>query len=158
MSDDSTQISASDRSQIEHLLFEYAALIDAGDFAGVGRLFAEARLTTAEGATVATGAVEVQALYASTTRLHEDGTPRTRHLTTNVIIEGVDPDEAQVRSYFTVLQQTGTVPLQPVIAGRYRDRVVRRPGGWRFAERCMMPDLFGDLHDHLLFDPAALEG
>jgi 3-phenylpropionate/cinnamic acid dioxygenase small subunit len=145
------------RHEIEALLFRYAALIDAGDFAGVGELFAHGRITTDDGQVVAEGAAAVVALYEATTKRHADGTPRTHHVTTNVIVE-VAPDgrSATARSAFTVLQQTDEVALQPVVAGRYRDRFEFADGQWRFTERCMRPQLFGDLHDHLLFDPTVL--
>jgi uncharacterized protein (TIGR02246 family) len=141
---------------IEALLATYAARIDAGDFDGVADLLAEARITTVDGSVVATGREEIAALYAATTRRHADGTPRTSHVITNLIVE---PDEVAhrfvARSYFTVLQASDAVPLQPIIAGRYRDVVERRADrSWVFVERCMEPRLFGDLRDHLSFDPA----
>jgi 3-phenylpropionate/cinnamic acid dioxygenase small subunit len=83
-------------------------------------------------------------------KLHADGTPRTKHVTTNVIVE-IDEaaGTATARSYFTVFQQTAAVPLQAIVAGRYHDRFARAAGGWRFTERLIYMDLVGDLHDHL---------
>lgn len=148
---------ADPRAEIEALLFRYAELIDAGDFAAVADLFADGRITTESGEVVAEGRDAVKALYDATTRLHDDGTPRTRHVTTNVIVELADDGRSAVaRSAFTVLQQTAEVSLQPVVAGRYRDELELVGGSWRFAERRMHPMLFGDLHDHLLFDPSTL--
>ena len=40
--------------------------------------------------------------------------------------------------------------LQPIIAGRYRDRFVD-DGGWRFDERCFFVDQVGDLSHHLTY-------
>jgi hypothetical protein len=58
-----------------------------------------------------------------------------------------------VRSSYTVLQAVESTPLQPIIAGRYRDRFVRGADrGWRFAERRFVVDLVGDLSRHLTFD------
>ncbi len=90
-------------------------------------------------------------MFASTTRRYEDGTPRTKHVTTNLIVE-VD-DEAGTgtcRSYFTVLQAVPALPLQPIVAGRYHDRFVRRGASWRFAERRFFIDLVGDVSQHQL--------
>ena len=42
--------------------------------------------------------------------------------------------------------------LQPIVAGRYRDRFERTGRRWRFAGRHMVVDLVGDLGHHLLFD------
>ncbi len=85
-------------------------------------------------------------MYTATTRKYPDGTPRTKHVMTNPIVE-VDEDAGTgtARSYFTVLQQVDDLPLQPVIAGRYRDEFERADGEWRFTHRHMICDLFGDL-------------
>jgi 3-phenylpropionate/cinnamic acid dioxygenase small subunit len=138
-------------------LYRYAELIDAGDFAGVGELFAHGEIT-ADGMTAARGAADVAALFTSTTRRYDDGTPRTAHVITNPIVE-IDGDQAEVRSRFTVLQHKpagGT--LEPIIAGGYRDRFERVDGRWQFASREMQPRLFGDLGEHLLFDAGRIEG
>jgi 3-phenylpropionate/cinnamic acid dioxygenase small subunit len=145
------------RGEIENLLYRYAECIDAGDFAAVADLFAHAEITV-EGTPGATrGRRDVQALYESTTRRYEDGTPRTKHVVTNPLVE-VDEGAgtASCRSYFTVFQQTGKLPLQPIIAGRYRDAFERVGGAWRFRARHMILDQFGDLSQHLLIDAEAL--
>lgn len=139
---------------IERLLHTYAERIDAGDFAGVGELFGHGRIATDDGTVVAEGAVAVEALYRATTRRYDDdGTPHTKHVTTNVII---DADRGSVRatarSYFTVFQGLADFPLQPIISGRYHDTFTRIDGVWWFEERRMMPELFGDLSRHLLID------
>ena len=142
------------RGEIENLLYIYAERIDLGDLEGIADLFVHASiLAPAVGAKV-TGREEVLAMYRSSTRLYEDnGTPHTKHVTTNPIIE-IDEAKglASARSYFTVFQAVGDFSLQPIIAGRYHDRFERIDGAWRFAERIMLPELFGDLSHHLLFD------
>jgi SnoaL-like domain len=93
----------------------------------------------------------VRALYEATTMRYEDGTPRTKHVTTNVVVEIDDAgEEATARSYFTVLQAVpGHLALQPIVAGRYRDRFERAEGRWRFTGRHMLVDLVGDVSQHL---------
>ncbi|MCU0310189.1 MAG: nuclear transport factor 2 family protein [Acidimicrobiales bacterium] len=141
-----------DRSEIETLLHRYAEAIDAGDFGAVGELFAHGRICGPDGTTIAHGADGVAALYTATTRRYpDDGTPKTRHMVTNVVVE-VDGDTADVRSRFTVYQATDALPLQPIIAGDYADRFARVDGTWRFAERVMKPALYGDLSQHLLIE------
>jgi 3-phenylpropionate/cinnamic acid dioxygenase small subunit len=137
---------------IENLVYAYAERIDAGDFAGVGDLFRHGRIQAAPGLVVE-GAEKVQRLYEQTTRRYEDGTPRTRHLTTNVAIE-VDENEsaAVARSCYMVFQQTEQVPLQPIITGRYRDSFHRVDGIWCFDTREMFVDLVGDVSRHLLIE------
>ena len=137
---------------ITNLIFAYAERIDAGDYEGVADLFAAGRITAEGTDTVRSGRDEILAMYRQTTRIHEDtGTPRTKHVTTNLIIDVDDEsDTARARSYFTVLQAAPGLDLQPVIAGRYHDRFERGQGAWRFAERRIICDLFGDLSHHLL--------
>ncbi len=145
------------REAIEKLVFLYAERIDQGDFGGVADLFAEAEISVEGSDAVTRGREAVLTLYETTTRRYpDDGTPKTKHLTTNLIIE-VDEaaDRATCRSYFTVLQRTASLPLQVVISGRYRDGFIRADGVWRFAARHMLLDQFGDLGQHLLVDAEA---
>jgi 3-phenylpropionate/cinnamic acid dioxygenase small subunit len=137
----------SDHEQIRNLLGVYCEVMDAGDWDGLGALFAHGALTDGDGNEVARGAQAVAALYGATVVLH-DGSPRTRHLTTNPVID-VTGDTATCRSSFAVLQQVGDGPLAPVAAGRYRDRFVRADGAWRFAERAFHLDQVGDTSQHL---------
>src|SRR3546814_8035987 len=50
--------------------------------------------------------------------LYEDGTPRTKHLVTNPIIE-IDPNgrTATAKSYYTVVQTIFTLPPQIIVMG-----------------------------------------
>jgi hypothetical protein len=136
---------------IANLLFIYAERIDRGDFDGLAEMFADAEITAEGNNERYRGVDEVRDMYERWTRRYHDGTPRTKHLTTNLILE-VDETagKATCRSYFTVLQQTAELPLQPVISGRYRDRFERIDGRWRFVHRHMITDLVGDLSQHLL--------
>ena len=140
------------RRRVEALLFTYAERIDAGDFAGVGALFADGEIRAGDGEGAAIrGAEAVRGLYAATVRLYEDGTPRTKHVTTNVQVEiAEDAGTATARAYFTVLQQLEDFPLQVIVAGRYHDTFARFDGAWRFRIRRMHVDLRGDLSRHLL--------
>jgi SnoaL-like domain len=139
------------REAIERLILGYAERIDRGDFAGVGELFADGVVAGPDGTALARGSDAVRRLYERTTRRYADGTPRTKHQTTNLIVEVDEPaGRARARSYFTVLQGLPDFPLQPIVAGRYEDRFERAPAGWRFAERRMFVELVGDVSRHLL--------
>lgn len=141
------------RGAIENLLYTYAESIDAGDYEAIGTLFAHGAITDAEGNPIAVGAQAVTALYNATTRKYEDGTPRSHHVTSNLLIEIADDENSAVcRSRFTVFQQTSELPLQPIIAGSYTDSFERVDGTWRFVERRMRPTLYGDLSKHLLIE------
>jgi len=140
--------------EIEQLLYLYAERVDDGDFAGVGELLAHTSIVTPDGQPIAQGAEKIRRLYEHTTRLYpDDGTPHTQHVITNVIVELDDAgDTASARSRFTVLQVLPDFPLQPIVAGRYRDRFERVDGAWRFCERVMLIEHFGDVSRHLLVD------
>ncbi len=147
-------MSADSAREIENLLYTYAERIDAGDFDGVAELFRHGRICGQEDGppeTVFEGEAAVRKLYGFSTRRYDDGTPKSKHLTTNAIIE-VDDDAgtATSRSYYTVLQATDDLPLQPIITGRYRDTFHRVDGAWCFDTRTMYVDQVGDLSQHLL--------
>jgi hypothetical protein len=75
------------RTAISNLIYTYAERIDAGDFDGVADLFTDA-VVTAEGGVVSRGRDEVLAMYTGSTRRYEDtGTPKTKHVTTNLILD-----------------------------------------------------------------------
>ena len=141
---------------ITKLIYTYAERIDAGDFAGVAEVFADATLTFEGFGDAVTGRDAIAALYTRTTRRYEDGTPRTKHVMTNVMVDVADDGEtASSRSYFTVLQAVpGALALQPVIAGRYRHTYARVDGRWRVTTMHITIDLVGDLGHHMLFDLA----
>ena len=139
----------SHETAIANLLFDYARRMDAGDFEGVAELFRQGRIVSDYG--VVEGYDAVLAMYRNSTRLYPNGTPRTRHITSNLAIE-VDGDSARCQSYFTVMQALEDFPLQAIICGSYDDELALDNGHWRFVSRKMAPDLLGDLSRHLLFD------
>lgn len=138
---------------IHGLLVRYLTAVDDGRFDDMAGMFADAtyRVAHADGDTVSTyRGVEQVRNFCSQVKIHPDGTPRTRHLVTNVHIE-VDGDEAEATSAVVVLQQTERLPLQPIATGRYRDRLVRRAQAWQFADRLVYGFLLGDRSDHVLW-------
>lgn len=139
---------------ITELLYTYAECIDLGDYEGIARLFAEGSITREGYDEKATGYDAVLHRYTSRTRRHADGTPRTKHVTTNVIVD-VDEEAgtAKCRSYFTVFMHLrGEFALQPIISGRYHDTLTRGDAGWRFQNRHIISELIGDLSMHLVGD------
>jgi ketosteroid isomerase-like protein len=140
---------------IKNLIYTYADRIDAGDYEGLSQLFAHAEITADAMDEPVRGAEAVQAMYTASTRKYDDtGTPKTKHVTTNIIIDLDESGErATVKSYYTVMQAVqGSLALQPVISGRYLDGFEKVDGVWRFATRKMYIDLVGDLSQHLLFE------
>lgn len=143
----------SDTDQIRNLLGRYCDLMDAADFEGIGALFFEASLAAGDGPAFASGPDEIARFFARGTQLH-DGSPRTKHLVVNTVIDEPDADGIVVaRSSYLVLQAVEGFALQPLITGRYVDRFAHGGGGWYFVERRFHVDLVGDLTHHLA-DPS----
>ena len=147
----STNLAAARRA-IVALVHAYPRLQDTADFEGIGKLFAKGRFTSTMGRSL--GGAELAADRARGIRLHEDGTPRTSILTTNLLIDIDDAaGAARARSYYAMLQQPPGEPLRVVGAGRYYDDFVREDGEWRFEERVSLFDLSGDVGGFLRAAP-----
>jgi hypothetical protein len=136
---------------LSNLIARYAESIDGGDFGAVADLLGDAAVGAGDSTSLLTGRDALLALFTSTTRLYPDGTPGTKHVTTNLILE-IDEEagRATARSYWTVLQAVPGLPLQPILAGRYHDRFERADEDWRFSERRYLVDLVGDVSQHML--------
>ena len=140
---------------IKNLIYTYADRIDAGDYEGLSQLFEHAVITAEAMDDPVQGSDNVLAMYTESTRKYPDtGTPKTKHVTTNLIIEvDEENDRATGKAYYTVMQAVpGSLALQPIIAGRYHDTFHRVDGRWCFDTREMFVDLQGDLSHHLLFE------
>lgn len=148
---------AVDYFAIQNLVFRYARCLDRGDFEGGSRLFAHADLY-AQGRRVArSDAAVVEEMWRRHVIVYDNGTPRTRHVVTNLIIEPEGEDRARAESYVMVIQQTRSLPLQPIIAGDYFDRFAKVDGTWRFTERRIGTEMFGNLSEHLAIAMTAPE-
>jgi 3-phenylpropionate/cinnamic acid dioxygenase small subunit len=147
-------VSAEDKIAITELLYRYAELIDAGDFDGVGRLLARATFG-GSGPQGASGAENIAKLFGATTRRYprHGNTPRTRHLVFNPIVDVAD-NTATARSTFCVVQNTETVPLQPIVVGRYSDTFSCDDAGWYFTSRRVDVEMIGDISAHLMLNPS----
>ena len=143
---------------ITTLCYRYAEYIDAADWDALAELFAHATLTNEGVDAPVVGGKAITDVYRRTNRVHDDGTLRTRHLTANLM---VDIDEAagtaSARSAFVVFQQTATLPLQPIVTGRYRDRFARPDGDWRFVQRHIIVDHVGNVQEHVAIDLSAFQ-
>jgi ketosteroid isomerase-like protein len=144
---------ADDRHAIETLIAIYAERVDLGDFAAVGSLFEGATYRAVQGDEIVTydGAAAVEEVLETLVRTYEDGTPRTKHVMSNVSVT-VDGDVGSARLYFTVFQQVEAGRLHAIVAGRYHDQFARIDGQWRFVDRLIFSDLVGDVSGHLAVD------
>lgn len=141
----------SDGDQIRNLLGAYCELIDLADYDGVAALFGDdGVIATEDGTELARGAPAIAEHFRGRIRLH-DGAQRTKHLVTNTVLAEDGDTDITARSSYVVFQATAELPLQPIIAGRYRDRFRRDggAGGWRWVERRYIADLVGHLSQHL---------
>ncbi len=140
---------------IENLIYAYAERLDAGDLDGVAELFAHGRICGIENGppeTVFTGIAGVRQMYEMATRLYDDGTPKTKHNTSNVQVYVDDSaGTARSRSYYAVTQATPDLPLQVIVTGHYHDTFHRVDGAWWFDTRTMFVDQVGDMSHHLKF-------
>ncbi len=156
-----------DADQIRNLIHRYAEAVDGGRFEVLSELFAHATLRFALGTGAPTRSVpgpEAEAMYRGGIILYADGTPRTRHLVTDTII---DVDEsasrATARSYNTTLQQAPGHPIEIIATAKYEDIFERVDGAWRFSERLIRSasidnvhrDFIGDMSRHTRNAPPA---
>ena len=143
-------LTSSDERQIVNLLHRYAELVDEADFDGLSELFANAHVFMAGPEQPAVPGSLVGAVMKRFVKLHE-GSPSTRHVITNTVLEADTDSQARTRSVFTVLQGVaGVFPLQVVASGRYHDVFERDADGrWSFRQRTMLVDHHGDVSQHL---------
>jgi hypothetical protein len=142
------------RDEICNLMYEYAERMDAGDFGAIADMLAHAKITLeADPNWLLQDRDQIFDAYARVTRLYEDGTPKTKHVTTNVIVHEEGELAASSRAYFTVFQAvSGSFPLQPILSGRYRNRFERVDGTWRYVAMHVIWDLVGDMSAHTTED------
>jgi 3-phenylpropionate/cinnamic acid dioxygenase small subunit len=147
------------RTAIEDIVYRYAEAIDLGDLETVGELFAKGRVVISGGDDV-TGTQDVLDLYTDLVKFYDEDenvvpyerfavTPRTRHVTTNLIFEFNDAvTEAGVRSYFSVYQ-TLDRQNEIVAGGRYLDKFAKDSAGWHIVAREILIDNRGDMRRHV---------
>ena len=87
MSDAEPAMTDTSHRQVANLIARYAELIDGGDFDGLADLLGRAAVGAGDGTSLLTGKDALRDLFTSTTRLYPDGTPGTKHVTTNLIID-----------------------------------------------------------------------
>ena len=137
--------------QISDLMFRYAELFDTGRFDEFAALFEHGQWHKA-----GPGAAATRRWIEDNVRLY-DGLPRTKHVTTNVVAD-VDEDAgtATASAYVTIFQALPDFPLQPIFCGRYQDRLTRINGEWRWTERRVLNDLYGDISRHVRYAPTGV--
>ena len=137
------------RKEILHLINSYCFLLDEGDLEGWAALFENGEWGP-EGTTPVSGKEQMLDMINDILIVYPDGTPRTRHVMSNV---DLDIDEqnntASCESYVTLFQQTDDFPLQVILSGGFSDKFARVDGKWRFAKRVTKRPFFGDMSAHV---------
>lgn len=146
---------ADDYFAIQKLIHSYPLHLDRGELDAMAELFRHADVYMGDLPPVRSDPAAVARAFRDFLRIYEDGTPRTRHITSNLIVELDGPLRAKASSYVMVFQQTNELPLQPIIGGDYRDRFEKVDGVWRFVERYIGNDLYGNLSAHGKYQLAA---
>src|ERR1700684_3915409 len=101
---------------IQNLLHRYCDTIDRGNFDATGAMFAHADVYMSALAPFRSDPAAVAQSYHQYTKLFpETGTPRTRHVVTNLIMEQDGPDSVRTQSYIVVFQATPSLPFQPIV-------------------------------------------
>jgi len=121
-----------EKDAIREVLAEYCFRLDGGHYDDMAALFTEdGTWDTAFGAATGRAAIAQQArdIRART----GDNRPRAIHLVTNIVI-ALNGNEAEVRSNWTVVQNSPTGP-KIGSGGGYADRMVKEGGTWRFRYR-----------------------
>jgi len=147
----------SDYLSIERLILDFGYLFDRGDFDGAAAVIDSGSMRYLAGAEVI-GEVstkeDIRRLIGSAT-IHDDGTPGTHHVITNIRID-IDESSstASASSYVTILQVSDDSALRLKAAGSYHDRFAIGAEGWHFVERvaklrdatghAIAPKVFGD--------------
>jgi hypothetical protein len=120
-----------DEHAIQRLLTQYNRCLDDGRIEALVELFADDGRLKSMGKD-AVGRAAIGAFFGL-------GSPRPakvsgQHVLSNILIDW-DGDEASAVSDFTYIRRSAAGASSIVLAGRYLDRFVRTPAGWRFSLR-----------------------
>ena len=136
--------------EITNLVYRYNEYIDNGDLAGAAAMFKDAKLKIRDFDDLQDGTA-VLPMLEKFVIIYPDGTPKTKHIVTNPIIE-IDEvgGTANTRSQYTVFQATEHVPMQVIAAGGYHDSFKRVDGKWCFSYRnYTLFNMVGHISGHL---------
>jgi len=141
-----------DQEEISCLINEYSRKVDSGDLEGFAALFADGAWFL-EGTQPNYGSQAITENVTSNLILYSDGTPRTRHVNTNVNIEvDAQHNRATCQRYVSILQQTDKLPLQVIASGDYFDEFAKTGGRWHFTKTEVRRPFLGDVSHHIKGD------
>ena len=106
-------------ADISNLLSEYTHRFDLGNLEGAAQLFRHARVQTAPDTWI--DYKQLLDIWREGVIMYDDGTPKTKHVCTNAVINiDEDNDAADSKSYYVVYQQTDR-PFNAVRSDRCSD-------------------------------------
>lgn len=124
--------------EIARLITRFGDLNDRGDWDAVAGMFTrDARFTRPAGGEPVVGRDAIRASFASRP-------PRvSRHIIANIVVDLTSPDAATAQSNLLLYAAPAgaTSAASPALIGGFRDKLVRGPRGWLFAERVGFLDL-----------------
>ena len=134
---------------ILNLIAKYTHHVDKAQFNQVGELFANGTLITAFNSPK--GKEQVAKHLNDNLQVYPEGTLRTSHVTTNIVLDVNDEaGTATGESYLTLFQQNADkgFPLQVILTGIYHDKFKLSEGAWHFESRELEVSLVGDISHH----------
>jgi hypothetical protein len=126
------------RERIRDTLARYNWSGDAGRVEGLAETFCEDGVLEIRGLEPLRGRSAIAAFLggvAGNVAVSTGVKPLVRHIVSNVLFTGVTPEQAHVRSYFTVVTHIGLDHT-----GRYRDALVPRGDTWLIQHRMVSTD------------------
>ncbi|MHC4165064.1 MAG: nuclear transport factor 2 family protein [Planctomycetota bacterium] len=123
--------------ECERLVTLYCHYVDHGEAARIADLFDQGGTWSAPGVRM-NGREEIHKGFSAR---QADRGRMSRHVCKNLLVDVIDENRAEGTVYLTLYRHDGeedrrVSPLGgPQAVGEYRDRFVRTPDGWRFAER-----------------------
>jgi len=134
---------------ILNLIAQYTHYVDQAQFDNVGELFAKGKLITSFNSPE--GKEQVAKHMENNLQVYPDGTLRTSHVTTNIVLN-IDEaaGTATAQSYLTLFQANPDkdFPLQAILTGTYHDQFAVADGVWYFVSRELVVGLVGDISHH----------
>ena len=133
-------LSPEDYLEIHQLYSFYARDVDPGSKRNPSWMFVDDGVADMGGRRYS-GRKELDAFYGEVPKRQSAG---VRHFNTSYVIVGT-PEGARGSSYMMqVERRKESGPIEVTLFGKYEDRFVKTPDGWRFKERLWTPDSFRD--------------
>jgi hypothetical protein len=135
-------LSPEDYMEIQQLYSMYARDVDPGSVRDASWLFTKDAVVVMDTYKTITTPEEIKSFYLN---VQKQQTAGVRHFNTSYVIVGTPDGGARGSSYMMQVERLteGGLP-QITLFGKYEDKFVKTPEGWRFKERVWRADTFRD--------------